>query len=847
MTGSFLFYTRLCARYLIICLSLLLAIPLSGQQVSSPPAFLGYPVGQRFTPHHRLAAYFEQIAKQAPDRVKLINYGTTNEGRPLMVAVVSRPNNIARLESIRMNNLRLANIARDRAAAIEAEAPALVWLSYNVHGNEASSSEASMLTLFTLAMQQDTAVQRWLDRTVVIIDPCLNPDGRDRYVNWYNGMLGATFDPSAISREHREPWPGGRTNHYYFDLNRDWAWQMQTESRQRMKLYLDWMPQVHVDFHEQGYNEPYYFAPAAEPFHEVITPWQRSFQKSIGENHARYFDENGWLYFTRQVFDLLYPSYGDTYPTYNGAIGMTYEQGGIGAGLGVINKDGDTLTLADRALHHYTTSISTLEVAANHATQLISEFRKYFNQAVTNGQGIYKSYVIRPQEGDAWRVRSLLELLDRNGIRYEQALGGVIKGFRYASGKEESVALRTGDVVISSVQPRAALVNVLFEPRTRLSDSVTYDITAWSLPYAYGLDAVAVKEKISSQSYTNATAKTGFIKSAYGYAIPWEGLPAVRLVTSLGKSGVFLRYAEQAFTLGGRSFPAGTVLVLPTSNQKHGDRLHELVKSASAQSDASVFPISTGLVNAGSDFGSEKVRNLRMPRVVMATGEGTSPNACGEIWHHFDQQLNYPISLVNQEDLSRLNWSEVDVLILPNGDYPFLSNKEQADACKKWIQSGGRLIALESAVTQLSDWGIKVRKAEDKKNSVDSVQPSNYENRERDAVSGITPGSVWKVQMDKTHPLAFGYTNQYFTLKLDGTVLEPLKEDGWNVGVLTSNAPVSGYAGEAFRSNLAAGTLFAVQQMGKGQVVCLVDNPLFRSFWENGKLLLSNAVFLVGQ
>ena len=240
---------------------------LNAQKLTTPAEFLGYSVGQKFTPHHRLVGYFERIAQQAPERVKLMPYGSTNEGRPLMVAVVSTPGNIDRLESIRVNNLRLANVARDRAAAIEADAPALVWLSYNVHGNEASSSEASLLTLYTLALQSDTAVQRWLKNTVVIIDPCLNPDGRDRYVNWYNSVVGEKYDPANLSREHREPWPGGRTNHYYFDLNRDWAWQIQTESRQRMKLYLDWMPQVHVDFHEQGYNEPYYFAPAAEPFH----------------------------------------------------------------------------------------------------------------------------------------------------------------------------------------------------------------------------------------------------------------------------------------------------------------------------------------------------------------------------------------------------------------------------------------------------------------------------------------------------------------------------------------------------------------------------------------------------
>jgi hypothetical protein len=288
------------------------------------------------------------------------------------------------------------------------------------------------------------------------------------------------------------------------------------------------------------------------------------------------------------------------------------------------------------------------------------------------------------------------------------------------------------------------------------------------------------------------------------------------------------------------------VLILPASNQKLGDRLHETVKSAYAASDAELYPISTGLVDAGSDFGSEKVRNLRMPRVVLATGEGTNSNAGGEIWHHFDQQLNYPISLVNQSDLSRLNWSELDVLILPDGNYSFLSTKDQAEACKKWIQSGGRLIALESAVSQLSDWGIKLRKVEDKTAPNDSVQVSNYEGREREAVSGITPGSIWPVQLDNTHPLAFGYGKNYFTLKGDTKVYD-FTAKGWNVGVMKKDAQVAGFTGSKALENMKDGVIFGELPMGRGSAIFFVDDIMFRNFWQNGKLMMANAVFFIGQ
>jgi hypothetical protein len=285
--------------------------------------------------------------------VKLEQYGTTNEGRPLILLYVTSPENLSRLEAIRQNNLRLAGMTPDKMAPDE-KGPAIVWLSYNVHGNETSSSEAALLTLYELVNPANTKTKEWLQHTVVIIDPCINPDGRDRYVNWFNSVVGMRANPQPYTREHSEPWPGGRPNHYYFDLNRDWAWQTQIETQQRIVKYNQWLPQVHVDYHEQGYNNPYYFAPAAEPYHEVITGWQREFQTIIGKNNAKYFDQNGWLFFTKERFDLFYPSYGDTYPLYKGAIGMTYEQGGHSrGGAAVINHDGDTLTLWDRFHHRY--------------------------------------------------------------------------------------------------------------------------------------------------------------------------------------------------------------------------------------------------------------------------------------------------------------------------------------------------------------------------------------------------------------------------------------------------------------------------------------------------------------
>lgn len=821
-------------------------------QVKSPEQFLGYKIGTRFTPHWKLVSYYKHVAESVPGSVKLQQYGETNEGRPLYLAFVSSSQNISNLENIRLNNLRLANIAKDRMAPLE-DAPALVWLSFNVHGNEASSSEASMLTLFSLVDPANNQTKEWLKNTVVIIDPCVNPDGRDRYVNWYNSVVGSNYNPRLDAREHREPWPGGRTNHYNFDLNRDWAWQTQVESRQRMAVYNDWMPQVHVDYHEQGINQPYYFAPAAQPYHEAITKWQRDFQATIGKNNAKYFDKNGWLFFTKEIFDLFYPSYGDTYPVYNGAIGMTYEQGGGGsAGLGADTDEGDTLTLYDRATHHFTTSLSTIEISSLNASSLIKEFRKFFNDGVSGQIGEYKTYVIKNNPGDEERMKALITLLDKNGIQYGRGSGSG-RGFNYFTSKDEPFTITDNDIVISASQPRATMLKVLFEPQSKLVDSVTYDITAWSLPYVYGLTSYATKEKISVRAAVAPAEVKNTLNDAYGYIIRWQGLASARTTAQLLKRGLRLRYAEMPFESGGQQFGRGSVIVLKNGNEKFGDSLWRIVGGFCDENGVKMTPVSSGMVDKGYDFGSSKVHPFKAPRVAVFTGETVSSLAAGEVWFFFEQELKYPVTLINANDFARADWNKIDVLILPDGNYRFLGDKAQSEQFAQWIRSGGRVIAMENAVTQISklDWSaIKLKKDEDK----DTARKDDpyktlftFENRVRDEIPKITPGSIYRVDVDNSHPLMYGYPNYYYTMKMDTNIFEFIKDDGWNAGVIKKTSQVAGFVGHKLKDKLQDGVLFGVQDMGRGTITYITDDVLFRNFWENGKLMFCNAVFFVGQ
>ena len=829
-------------HFLVFCFLFLVKL-LIAQQIQSPSSFLGYTLGEKFTPHHRVIDYFKYVASVSGS-VKLQEYGKTYEGRPLFVAFVSSANNINNLEQIRNNNLRLSGIKPGQATASQ---PVIVWLSYNVHGNESVSTETSMQTIFDLVDPENIRTKPWLENTLVVIDPCINPDGRERYVNFYTSVGNTLADPSPFTREHVEPWPGGRSNHYYFDLNRDWAWQTQLETQQRMALYNQWLPQIHVDFHEQGFNEPYYFAPAAEPFHEAITQWQREFQTIIGKNNARYFDEKGWLYFTKERFDLLYPSYGDTYPTYSGAIGMTYEQGGSGrAGLSVLTNVGDTLTLKDRIHHHNTAGLSTIEIASKYADKVVSEFRKYFVNSKSNPSGPYKTYVIKA--GNEGQFKNLEVLLKANGIEY--GFGSSKEGSRgvnYLNGKTESFKIEKSDLVISAYQSKSVLVKVLFEPKTFISDSATYDITAWAVPYAYGLGAYASKERIKPAfaHLPVPVSLNSVSQKPVAFVANWGSVAEVKFLSELLKRNIKVRFSEVPLEIAGKHFNVGSLVITRTNNEKLAENFESTIYAIAQRAGIDVQPLSSGFMEKGADLGSDKIRFIKKPRVALVGGEETSSLAFGEIWHFFEQQIHYPLSVLRAQDIKNISLSEFNVLIYPDGNYEDIFS----DKIQNWVQNGGKLIALEGAVDQLAGKkGFSLSAKEDAKTEKAKKPYSNvkkYENRGRESLQNSVPGAIYRVNIDNTHPLGFGFSNYYYTLKMDNKIYNYL-EGGWNVGVLGKNNYVTGFVGSKTKRTLEDGMLLGVQEMGDGSVVYLTVDPLFRGFWETGKLLFSNAVFMVG-
>lgn len=829
-----------------IFFGLLLCFSLSLQaQLQSPSDFLpGY--GSQVTYYHQVENYYEHLVANS-DYIQKKPYGETYQERSLNVYYISTPENLKNLESIRENHL--FNIGLSKVKPTVAVDKAIIWLSFNVHGNEIGAVESSMQVAYDLVNPENKKTKEWLDNTIVILDPCLNPDGFSRYGNWLRDVTGQQLHPGLTDREHMEPWPGGRQNHYAYDLNRDWAWQTQAETRQRIALYNEWMPMVHVDVHEMGYNEPYFFPPAAEPMHEFITQAQKDFHMAIGESTAKKFDTKGWNYYTRERFDLFYPSYGDTYPSFNGAVGMTYEQGGIGAGRAVMMTNGNILTLQDRIDHHTAAVETAVETASWQKDKLVKNFREYFKESSENPKGKYKTYVVK----NTGKTQQMAELLKLNNIQYSIAdETKMLSGYHYQTNKEDDFTLEPNDMIIKVNQPKAILTQVLFESAPRLTDSLSYDITAWALPHAYGIDSYALKSSLSVKTKPAVTYKGKLdYEKVYAYYLPWNGRASAKTLACLLKNNVKVRSARKASAFRGIKMQPGDLIILKGDNPQISDFKNTMTLLLEGKPDYEVME--SGFSLEGGDLGGEFYPLLAAPRVLLLAGEDVSATDFGQAWFYFDQMIEYPVSIVEVKNFDRINLSDFTTVVLPDGWYSFTDAQKQS--IDHFISNGGKVIAIANAMNIFEDReGYSLTKfasagdkeADDKLREEEALKARffDFQNAERRSMSGAVPGAIIENIMDKSHPLSYGIGNRYFSLKTSDTRYQLLK-DVWNVAYVPQGYLSFGFIGKSLKRKLENTVTFAVEDKGRGQVIYMVDNPLFRGFWENGNLLFSNALFLV--
>lgn len=814
------------------------------QQVPTPEQFLGYGMGERFTPHRRILDYFEELARRS-SLISLERIGESYEHRPLMTATITSPKNRAALEEIRRRVVALANGEGD-AAAVAKDTPAVVWLAFGVHGNESSSAEAAMFT--ASALLRDPQLTALLDDVVVIIDPLENPDGRERYTEWYGRMKGRAPDPHPDAFEHMEPWPGGRFNHYLIDMNRDWAWASQVETQARVAAYQRWMPQVFVDFHEMSTQATYFFPPGAKPINANLPGQVEEWMEKFGKANAAEFSRRGWPFFVSEHFDLFYPGYGDSWPSLHGAIGMTYEMAGGGrAGLAVERRDGTILSLADRVLRHTTAALSTVRTAAANRESLL---RYSYDAARVQIDGGKNTFLIVPGSPN---FETLVSLLRTQGIDVQMLTAPfTLRASRLDRDGTDSRAFPAGTAVVSTRQARGALANTLLErapsfgrgfleeqrARTEADEpDEFYDLTTWSLPLAMNVEGWVTTAPVAGFKPFAAAPAPAFAAAPYGYLV--DGLdPALyRFAGRLLVDEINFSVVSTDVTIGARPFSRGSIVILKGNNEAD---LDAKLQKAAAETGVTVTGIESGWTG-GTALGSDKIRHVEPPKIGIVGGPGTDPTSFGMLWHTLDVDTPIPHSTLALESLRNIDLDHYDVLVFPNGNYTDRLGTRGLERVKRWANDGGTIVAVKGASAFLREKDVEMSKLKrweppKKKEGEDASPEERYHDFR-------IPGSAFRTSMNTRSYLTFGVPRPPAVLVEGTSAWLPLEHKVDNIVTIETKEPlVSGVAWEESLERIRGSVYVAAEPFGKGQVITFADEPNFRLFWRGTLPIFLNAV-----
>lgn len=853
---------------------------------------LGHAPGAEITTPRGALAYLDALAAAAPDRIRVTRYAMSWEGRPLEYAVISSPDNMARLPEIKANMAKLGD-PRGRTQAEQealiADTPAVVWLSYGVHGDEISSTDAGLaLAYHLLAAKDDETVKRILANTVVVIDPSQNPDGRARFIASNAAARGLVPDADRFSAEHDQPWPGGRYNHYLFDMNRDWFAMTQPETKGRVKTLLEWLPVVLVDAHEMGADETYFFPPPATPFNPNITQAQREEQTLVGRNNAKHFDKYGFEYFTREDYDAFYPGYGDMWPTLNGVIAFTYEQASA-RGLVVRRANGSRLTYRDGVRRHFISTLATAESVADNKARFLESFAAYRRSAVDEGAREPGRWYVIDLQKNRWGAERLGRLLAQQGVEVREAAPGFA-----ACGAQHP----DGALLVDKAQPAMRLIRTLMDPTTKIPEDFLkeqerrrakgmphqfYDVTAWSLPLMFGVDAQACGQ-VGAASLPQLSGEApipGGVDApdaAFGYAIAWSDAGQAKLVAALLREGFSGKASDKAFTVGGRTFPRGSAVFPRADNPA---TLPTRIAALSREIGAQAVGLDSSWVDTGPNYGSASFSYLHAPRIAMAWGEGTSPTSAGATRFVLERRYGLPVSVIRTKTLPQADLSLYDVLILPEqGKTPYarVLGERGGEAIARFADDGGVVIGLGAAMRFLADPKtdlLSIRrelaarpdaagagKADAGKKSGDKVEQKaqvpgtilkdakayDAAIEAADAPPSSLPGGLVHTVADPDHWLSAGYgADGPVALATGRDIYRPETRDhGTNVFRFAGPGALiaGGHLWAENAAQLAYKPFVVAEPHGKGWVVAFTEAPTERAFLDGLDLAVLNAVIL---
>ena len=794
-------------------------------KIPTPKEVIGHEVGEWHVTHDKLAAYMKALANSS-DRISIENRGKTYEGRPLLLLTITSPNNHSRIDEIRERHIA----ATDDSDVDVSNDPIIVYQGFSIHGNEPSGSNASLAAAYYLAASLSPDTESLLKNTVILFDPSLNPDGLQRFAYWANTNKSKNINPDPNDREYFEVWPKGRTNHYWFDMNRDWLPVQLPESRARIASFHKWLPNILTDHHEMGSNSTFFFQPGIPSRTHPLTPQlNQDLTREIGNYHAKALDKIGSQYYSEESYDDFYYGKGSTFPDINGSIGILFEQGSS-RGHAQETSNG-ILTFPFTIRNQYTAAMSTLEAAKNMRVKILKYQQDFYKKA--RKESSKAKAIVFGDHKDAAKSYHLAEVLKRHQVTIHEVKSDFIaddknfrKGYSY---------------VVPMNQKNQKLVKAMFDARTSFKDSLFYDVSAWTFNHSFGVDyAENISLNNAGPEIKTLKINEGSVseKSTVGYLMPWNEYYTPKALNAILQKGLRAKVSMKNFNNGGNSYDYGTIQI-PVQNQKlDSQELYDFLKTVANESHLEINGVSTGL-NDGIDLGSNNFKNISLPKVAMLVGNGVNVSDPGEIWHLFDQRYDMHVTKLDMIYFNRIDISKYSVLIAPNSRD---LDKKSIEKLKKWVRDGGTLIGYRSAAKWLNT--NKFINIEFESANFETIKDVSFEAKSLKRGAQVIGGAIFEANLDRSHPINFGYKNDKIALFRNTTLFMKADKKSYNNPIQYSNNPLlSGYISKENAKVIKNTVPFKVQRMGRGRVVVFTDNTNFRAFWYGTNKLLMNAVF----
>nr|WP_299069856.1 M14 family metallopeptidase [uncultured Allomuricauda sp.] len=798
--------------------------------IPKPSEVIGHEVGEWHVTHDKLVFYMQQLAA-ASNRIQIENRGETYEGRPLLLLTITSPDNHQNIENIRQQHIALSDGDNSLNTS---EMPIVVYQGFSIHGNEPSGSNASLAYAYYLAAAQGPEIDTMLDNMVILLDPSFNPDGLQRFAYWANVHKSQNLNADTNEREYHEVWPGGRTNHYWFDMNRDWLPVQLPESKARIASFHKWLPNILTDHHEMGTNSTFFFQPGEPSRVNPLTPNRnQELTKEIGTYHAKALDKIGSLYYSEENYDDYYYGKGSTFPDVNGGIGILFEQG---SSRGHIQEsENGILTFPFTVRNQFTTALSTIEAAKNMRVKILDYYKKFYSDMRSEASRSKTKAIIFGDSKDASKTWHLAEILNRHKIKFhELSSDATIAGKTYKKGYSYIVPMN---------QKNPKLINAMFEKRTTFKDSLFYDVSAWTFPLAFNVDYANLNSMSNAGAeITNFKELSGMVsgKSQYAYLFEWHEYYTPKALNKILRKGLRAKTAKSPFTLNGVRYDYGTIMI-PVQNQKlDPEELYQFLSTVAKESKIKITAVSTG-ITTGIDLGSNDFDPIKKQKVAVLVGDGVRSYDAGEIWHLFDTKYDMKITKIDTRYFNDVDLDRYTDLVIPSGWGTKILDKEGAEKVKAWVKSGGTVIGYRNTI----NWFEKndFIKLEMKK---DTLVAKNIAFDQKADFNGaqVTGGAIFEAKIDRSHPINFGYKNDKLALFRNTNIYLKPEKNSYNNPIQYTNDPLlSGYISEENEELIKNSVPFKVSRMGKGRVILFTDNTNFRAFWYGTNKLLMNAIF----